>query len=389
MPSPPHPLLLDTSDTLNEIFEHPRVLILVNRGYSKAAAKRSLDTLMDALAVLTHPPPCYIVDDSSSQVPALTFMEVLGVSSEDPFVVILESYKNSRRKWLMERGKFSKENLISFVEKQGSKAIKPALLGQARPVGDVCATCPTLVEVVSDTFSELVLPPKIHVLLHLHKRTCDACKAFAPRYRMFSQLCARKVPQLRVAAMDAGSNDVDVDTVPESYTPVFRYFPGRPSTDDGGGNCKSSFLLDTRVFSESSKQVRITLPTLPQLLHFVQQHSGGVLSVPEDAFAEAAVLEEEAAALESAYDQLLEYVKLWKAFSEVSVGGGGKVGEQLKGLIVSCYNFIVKEAAQGDSQKVWDKLDVIAAHVESNAVTKTVSKATLELEAKQDENINK
>jgi hypothetical protein len=97
---------------------------------------------------------------------------------------------------------------------------------------------------------------------------------------------------------------------------------------------------------------------------------------------EAVALEEEAAALEAAFDHLLNYLQLWKAFTEVS---GGLEGEQqgeasraasaLKASILEAYNFIVKRAARGGAEEAWRRLDKIASLVERSGISRAVSQA--------------
>jgi len=371
-------LPIDGQASLTALYEEHRALVLVTRGYPTAASSAALGAFESALAALGREAPrAYLVDGSSEQVSALTFLETLGLSSADPYVVIVEDFKRTRRKYLMAgAGVPGALAIEKFVRRQGAGGVPPALLGQVRPANDTDPAFPALTRVVSSSFSDLVLDPSTPTLLLVHRRTCDACKAFAPRYRMLAQLAAHHLPSLRVACIDAGDNDIDFEHVPESWTPVLRFFP---ACSAGG-----SVLLDTRVGGQENK---IHLPTLPDLLKFIAQHSSGAVPALSPALLEEAVaLEEEAAALEAAFDNLLNYLQLWKAFTEVS---GGLEGEQqgeasraasaLKASILEAYNFIVKRAARGGAEEAWRRLDKIASLVERSGISRAVSQAaTLE-----------
>jgi hypothetical protein len=383
-PLPPRPPLtpLDSDAALAALLAEPLALVLVSRGHAPAAAAAALTAFREALAALGPAAPrAYLVDDAASaQVPALTFTETLGLSAPDPYVVAIEDFKRARRKYLMRgSGVPSAAGIAAFAARVAAGEEKPVLLGQARPPRDACAACPALVEVVSSSFEELVLAPRVPVLLLVHRRTCDACKAFAPRYRMLAQLAAQHLPGLRVAAVDAGDNDVDAAHVPESWTPVLRFFPPcAPGAGGGGGGSSSSnkpsVLLDTRVDGLATK---IHLPTLPQVLEFLAQHAGGALpALTPAALAHAAALEEEAAALEVAYDQVLKYVQLWKAHSEVATSAEAvEASQALKARVLACYTYVVKEAAAGGVEGAWQRLDEIAAHVEVCGIAAAVAQA--------------
>ena len=354
--------------------------MLVTRGFPPDAAAAALHNCTAALASLgaaARPGACYVVDAASAQVPALVFTEALGLSNAHPYVVLVEDYKRTRRKYLMtEPGVPSAAAIAGFVAQQGAGALRPALLGQARPAGDASPACPALTQVVSASFDELVLAPSVPVLLLVHRRTCDACKAFAPRYRMLAQLAAQQLPSLRVATIDAGDNDVDSAHVPESWTPVLRFFPAAPAPSPS--SAKPSVLLDTRVGGLDTK---IHLPTLPQLLEFLAEHSRGALALTPALRAQAEALEEEAAALEVAYDQLLNYVQLWRAHSEVAgTEDAQRASNELKARVLACYTFIVKEAGAGGAEEAFQRLDGIAALVQAQGIAAAVATAAADMQ---------
>ena len=409
-PPPPPPALLrrlDSDAALAALLAEPRALVLVSRGFAPAAAAAALAALQGALAALgPAAPPAYVVDGDSAQVPALTFTETLGLANADPYVVVLEDFKRTRRKYLLqERGVPSASATAALCARVAAGAQRPALLGQPRPPRDASPTCPALVEVVSDSFEELVLAPRAPVLLLVHRRSCDACKAFAPRYRMLAQLAAQHLPALRVAALDAGDNDLDFDHVPESWTPVLRFFPalqqGAQGAAEGAARGapppprKPSVLLDTRVDGLATK---IHLPTLPQVLEFLAEHSGGALQLTPALRQAAGEMEEEAASLELAYDQVLQYVQLWKAHSEVvaaaaeggsgSGSGGSAAGERasalLKERVLECYGYVVKSAAAGGAEGAWERLDGIAHLVDSSGIAAAVAAAAREMQGGAD-----
>lgn len=377
--APPAFLLVDSDAALEALYAEPRALILVTRGFPAPAASAALAAFAAAVAALgPSAPRAYVIDAASSQVPALTFLETLGLTSADPYAVLTVDFKRTRQKYLMTAaGVPTAQGIAALVQRQAAGELQPALLGQTRPPNDACPTFPALTEVVSSSFGELVLAPRVPVLLLVHRRTCDACKAFAPRYRMFAQLAAQHLPALRVATIDASDNDLDYRHIPESWTPVLRFFPEAGSSGSGSPAGKPSQLLDTRVDGLATK---IHLPTLPQLLEFLAANAGSSgssrLPVTPELLALAGSLEEEAAALEAAYDQLLNYVQLWKAYSEVASGEEALAAAQgLKAKVLTLYNFIVKKAAVGGADVAWDMLEGISQHVEVHGISKAVAKA--------------
>lgn len=354
------------------------------RGHPPAAVSAFAASLRRALASLPAPsPPAYLVDDASAQTPALALRELLGVDCGAPYIGVVEDFGATRRKYLLRVGGGAAPGdaeVGAFLRAAAAGALAPTLVGAPRPPRDACAWCPPLVEVVTDSLHELVLAPTAPpTLLLLHRARCDACKALAPRYRMLAQLCAARLPGVRVARMDVGENDVDVAALPERWTPLLRFFPRAPP----GAPAPPSVLHDCRVAAPGGggggPPARVRLPTVPDLLRMA---CGGA-EPPPGALAEAEALEAEAEELEAAYEHVMDYLQLWKVFSEVAGGApsGAAAAERLKDLVLDVYAFLVERAAAGGAEGAFSRLDAIAEHVRAARVSEAVVAAAAKADA--------
>lgn len=328
------------------------------------------------------------------------------------------------------------ESIAAFLGAFRANQLTPLLLGQERPPHDRNASCAALTEVVTDSFGALVLDPAACVLLEGYSPTCDACKAFGPRLRMFACLVAKYGldkpskggASLRVCCMDIFSNDRVIAHMPERYTPTLRLFPpagaAKPKTNSvllewnsaedrfdyiarsstGDDDPLERLLLDPtlslaaltdalaqreeRYGLAKTKTTKIVLPTLPELVAFVQTASKGAVSFPPEAAAEAEALEQEAMALEQAYTQVLDYLELWQAYVEVcqaaeaaspagQAQGGAEPKEDavamgLRKRIQAVYRYILTEAGSkpglGQAEMALDMLDGVAEFVDKHGV---------------------
>ena len=90
---------------------------------------------------------------------------------------------------------------------------------------------------------------------------------------------------------------------------------------------------------------------------------------------------EEAAALELAFDQLLNYVQLWRAHSEVAgTEDAQRASAELKAHVLACYTFIVKEAGMGGAEEAFQRLDGIAALVQAQGIAAAVATAAANMQ---------
>jgi hypothetical protein len=457
---------LDSADELQRLGDGVSVALFV-RGLDASGvedAQKARSALEEVASTLMKERPeirFYIIDDTSAQVPALTLMTRLGLehSHNQPYLVVLDNFVKTERKFVMSPTEpISNSTLNLFLRSFLTGRLKPTLLGQARPHRDRNPNCPSLVEVVTESFDELVLDPSVDVLLESYTKRCDACKAFAPRMRMFAQLCEKHLPELRVAEIDILDNDRDVTHLPEKWTPALRLFlksneavdkdahqskkkssesssSKRGLTSNSIKTNKKSALLDygsatsenddenekkkkslaaesheNEVISESNKAekkkkslisfsslnnsdspapapTRVVLPTLPDLIDFVEEATGGRLSAPRSLRAAAAEAEEEAEQLEHVYDAVLNFMQLYKAYStllsddEAENSNKGeklqqsrlderkKAAETLRDLIGQSHRYMVQEASLGSLHKALERLDAVADHVAKTGIS--------------------
>jgi hypothetical protein len=456
---------LDSADELQRLGDGVSVALFV-RGLDASGvedAQKARSALEEVASTLMKERPeirFYLIDDTSAQVPALTLMTRLGLehSHNQPYLVVLDNFVKTERKFVMSpTERISNSTLNLFLRSFLTGRLKPTLLGQARPHRDRNPNCPSLVEVVTESFDELVLDPSVDVLLESYTKRCDACKAFAPRMRMFAQLCEKHLPELRVAEIDILDNDRDVTHLPEKWTPALRLFLKSNEGDDKDAHQskkkssesssskrgltsnsikkKKSALLDygsatsenddenekkkkslaeesheNEVISESNKAekkkkslisfsslnnsdspapapTRVVLPTLPDLIDFVEEATGGRLSAPRSLRAAAAEAEEEAEQLEHVYDAVLNFMQLYKAYStllsddEAENSNKGeklqqsrlderkKAAETLRDLIGQSHRYMVQEASLGSLHKALERLDAVADHVAKTGIS--------------------
>lgn len=293
----------------------------------------------------------------------------------------------------------------------------------------VWAALQDLYEVVTDSFEELVLDPAVDVLLEGYTPRCDACKAFAPRMRMLATLAAKHWPgRARIAGFNILDNDRPTEHMPEKWTPSLRLFladndhddgSNRAGADAGGGSTskpaaaaagktKCSVLFQYGKDSTggargagaaggagaaasdaaaaqppepTASKVKVVIPTLPELLDFLQAQTHGRLAVSDAMRKEAALLEEEALVLTAAYDQCLEYIELWKAHADTIVAAAGATGEdkaaskELQRRIVAAHKFLVHEAAGDSAESALVLLQKVADFVAHHEIVERVEAA--------------
>lgn len=330
----------------------------------------------------------------------------------------------------------SASEMVDLVVAVAEGKVKPVRLGQARPHNDrnthckvrrhrklicPCAAsapllqslrCPSrefarlqdLYEVVTDSFDELVLDPKVDVLVEGYTPRCDACKAFAPRMRMLATLAAKHWPgRARIACFNILDNDRPTEHMPEKWTPSLRLFLAEPGSADAASSArvapaaeattKRSVLFQYGKDSTGGKgssstaappepgssKVKVVIPTMPELLEFLQAQTGGRLAVSDAMRKEAVLLEEEALVLTAAYDQVLEYMELWKAHADTIASGGSAeervASKELQRRIVAAHKFLVYEAAADSAEHALGSLQKIADYVAEQEVVERVEAA--------------
>ena len=204
-----------------------RTVLLMARGYdagSVAAARAAFDAAVRTLAAsaaasgdVMGDVQYFVVDDGAAEAPAATLTARLGLLLDKPFVVVLDRFVLTERKYLMPKNEIpSAGGIVRFVTDWHAGKLKPARLGQPRPPGDRADRFPYLYEVVTDSFDDVVLGTDEVVLLEGYSSKCDACKALAPRLRMLAFLANKYWPgQLRVARMNILDNDRPLEWMPE------------------------------------------------------------------------------------------------------------------------------------------------------------------------------
>ena len=411
-PSAPRVRTLDDLEGLQSLLAS-RCIVLFSRGHAPAAAAAAASAFMSAARADDSGLTWWRIDDASSRIPAVAVSERVGVRLDEPFVAILDP---SGDRWLMPASRYGRARpldaiaLASFVRDVSSGSLAPALLGLPRPPRDESTHCSALTEVVTDSIRELVSDcVDVDVLLCAYTPRCPACKAFAPRLRMLAQLCAAHAPRLRVAQVDTLNNDVPRGVFREKWTPALRLFPAAPRAavrDSTSCPTRHSILLVDESAVATGGGVaaapdpspppppRIFLPTLPALLAFISTHTQGrgvaaALSSPE-VLAKAEALEAEAAELEAAYDAVLNYVSLMKAWEELPEElNVGKTRRQtkaetsaaLRAAILSAHSFIVEEAVGGCVDRALDRLDAVAALVEAEGISRALAAAAASAES--------
>jgi hypothetical protein len=256
----------------------------------------------------------------------------------------------------------------------------------------------TLFEVVTDSFSAIVLDPKYDVLLEAYTPRCDACKAFSPRYRMFSTLCALHFPRLRVAAMNILDNDRPTEYMPEKWTPSLRFFPASDTTVKQNILFDYEALVSGMASSPSADGHKIVLPTIPELLDFVLKFSKYPPLELEQAKRDAALLEDEAVILEQLYAQVLDYMQVWAAYNDainamspedfrsVTTAAGAlqpqftfrssaeekAIAKELQRRIIAAHKFIATQATAGSSERALESVNSIASFIEAKQIAERI-----------------
>lgn len=370
----------------------------------------------------------YVIDDESDRSLADLLLTRLGIYHDKPFLMILDDFLVTERKYLSPQSSIpSAGEMADLVVAFTEGKLKPARLGQARPPNDRNQHYKDLYEVVTDSFEELVLDPAVDVLLEGYTPRCDACKAFAPRMRMLASLAAKHWPgRARIAGFNILDNDRPTEHMPEKWTPSLRLFLANDTDDDGGSSsgsgaaaaaggagaagatgfaskpeaaarkAKRSVLFqygkdstggaggagaaasETAPPEPTSSKVKVVIPTLPELLDFLQAQTRGRLAVSDAMRKEAALLEEEALVLTAAYDQCLEYMELWKAHADTIVAAAGATGQdkavskELQRRIVAAHKFLVHEAAGDSAERALALLQTVADYVAHHEVVERV-----------------
>lgn len=202
-----------------------RAIILIARGHKRGedrAAVAAFKAAAAAYAAKPGEPPLrwYVVDDSTPAAVAEAMTARLGLEYERPFVVATDRFWQTERKYLPgEESVPTTRSINAFVAAFRRGELAPVRLGQPRPPRDRVPACSALWEIVTDSFTELVLDPaasgRTDVLVEGYTPRCDSCKALAPRFRMFAALTAKHWPTLRVARFDIYSNDRITEWMPE------------------------------------------------------------------------------------------------------------------------------------------------------------------------------
>ena len=134
--------LLDSMAAL-ELLGTGRTVVLMTRGTPEADALRARAQFEAAVRTLCERPTdvdslhFFVVDDASGIAPTVALSNRLRISLDKPYVVILDKFVTTERKFLMTTRDAPKAGeIVSFVRDFQRGALKPAWLGQPRPPGD-------------------------------------------------------------------------------------------------------------------------------------------------------------------------------------------------------------------------------------------------------------
>ena len=138
------------------------------------------------------------------------------------------------------------------------------------------------------------------------------------------------------------------------------------------------------------------MPTLPDLLDFIEEATNGRLVASAELYAKAAEAEEEAMELEQVYDVVLNFMQLYKAYNTLLSDNEheqDRKGEQekekrkdaetLRDLVGQSHRFIVQEASLGGLQQALKHLDAVANHVEKTKISLQIKEHTTKLKQLQ------
>ena len=121
----------------------------------------------------------------------------------------------------------------------------------------------------------------------------------------------------------------------------------------------------------------MTLPTLPELLDFISEHTAGRVAFNDTARAEALHLEHVAQELELIHADILASMNLWQKYnawvraqpsSDVSTACRIEAAAELRHTIADAYVFMRDEAAGDSLPEAQQRLRQIAAAVEAAEV---------------------
>jgi thioredoxin 1 len=282
----------------------------------------------------------YVVDDASSAVLADALAAQLAFDADAPFACVLRDFSKTREKFLLDAVPSDARALTSLLRNVLARRAVPTRLGQARPPDDRARGGGAhVIEVVTESFDELVLASARPVIVESYTRGCETCRAFSPRLRLLATIAARHVPGLAIARIDIADNDVDRTLLSSSTLPAFNIFPGSKMLDYGGAD-----------------GARVQLPTLRALLAFAAAEGG--VAVPPAAFADADALEPAAQQLEFAFDQILDLATQLKNLSADDAGAAAAV-KDAKRLLTAAHDYIVYDADEKSEERV--QADVRAA----------------------------
>jgi Thioredoxin len=421
--------LLSGDRDLKEI-STTRAVLLIARGHTFKDARQAKQHFYDAIENIKKKAgpstttaedserlTFFLVDDKSNKPLSETLLTRLGIYHDRPFIIILDNFLKTEKKYVSTQvgiptAKEMEEMVLSFLK----GGLQPTMMGQARPPKDRNANCEDLYEVVTDSFDDVVLDPEVDVLLEGYTPKCDACKAFGPRMRMLASLVAKHYGsgRLKIACMNILDNDRPVAYMPEKWTPSLRLFLAGSAGEGGkkkksvlfryGSNENSSESAASAASATSEKpagdgsdeeKVKVTIPSILEILTFIEKETGGRIKVTEELAKEAEALEQEAVILERCYDQALEFMELWAAYSEaikeqprrpeILVAAGlpetpsraaeQATAKQLQSLIIAAYKFLLHEAKSGSAEAALDRLQAVSNFIAERRIGERIEAA--------------
>lgn len=402
-----------------------RSVLLIARGHSFKDARQAKQRFHEAIEAVRKKVgkkeelSFFVIDDSSSKPLSETLLTRLGIYHDKPFVLILDRFLKTERKFVSPQAsiptaKEMEELVMGFLKGE----LKPTIMGQPRPDGDRSAYCLSLVELVTSSFDELVLAdPTTDVLVEGYTSKCDACKAFGPRIRMLAALAEkhygskkREGGKLRIACFNILDNDRPVEHMPEKWTPSLRLFlanpdvestgSGKPSKksvlfrygkkdeDNDGSNKPAEAAAKTKSDESDNsvpaeEKVKVTIPSILDLLSFIEKATGGRIKVTEAVAKEAEALEEEAVILERCYDQCLEFMELWAAYSEAikskpvpdKRAAEQATAKRLQQVIIAAYRFLLNDAKAGSAEEAIERLQAVSSFIAENKIGERIEAA--------------
>jgi thiol-disulfide isomerase/thioredoxin len=165
----------------------------------------------------------------------------------------------------------------------------PAVKKEERPERDRYPFAPGVTQLVYDSFDELVvygeLAKEQDVVVQVFEPGCPACEALGPRTRMVAKLLAKHQlsSKIRVCVIDASANRPLPARIDTNAYPVLVLFP----KGDKDHPRKIRML-------ERKEGGRAGLPSVLEILEFVQESSGTGFKVSDTLRQEAGSMEEQA-----------------------------------------------------------------------------------------------